>query len=162
MGNEGRVIAFEPQIKLYSELVMNMLLNKCQNVIAYRCALGDMIKSIEMSPSVAGNEGGTPIGRGGDIAEMITLDSLNLDNVSFIKIDVENFEYEVLFGAEQTIRRNRPYMIIEIMGNVYSPIPNREELVQKTIRMVEQMGYSLKYIDGSWSDWLATPLENLW
>lgn len=161
VGNKGRVIAFEPQIKLYSELVMNMLLNKCQNVTAYRCALGDTFESIEMSPAVAGNEGGTRIGKGGDTAEMITLDSLNLDNVSFIKIDVENFEYEVLIGAEQTIRRNRPYIILEIMGNVYNPIPNREELVQKTLRMVEQLGYSLKFIEGSWSDWIATPLENL-
>lgn len=161
VGNEGRVVAFEPQIKLYSELVMNMLLNNCQNVIAYRCALGDMFKRIEMSPSMAGNEGGTPIGKGGDIAEMITLDSLNLENVSFIKIDVENFEYEVLVGAEQTIRKNRPYIILEIMGNVYTPNPNRTELVHKTLKMVEQLGYSLKYIEGSWSDWLATPLENL-
>jgi FkbM family methyltransferase len=111
VGDKGCVVAFEPQMKLYSELVMNMILNKRDNVIAYRCALGDMFKDIEMNPSVAGNEGGTLIGKGGDTAKMITLDSLNLDNVSFIKLDVENFEYEVLSGAEQTIRRNHPYMI---------------------------------------------------
>lgn len=161
VNNEGRVVTFEPQIKLYSELVMNMILNNCQNIIAYRCALGDTFKSIEMNPAVVDNEGGTAIGSGGDRAEMITLDSLNLDNVSFIKIDVENFEYEVLLGAEETIRRNRPYIILEIMGNVYQPIPNREELVQKTLSMLRQLGYSLTYIDGSWSDWLAVPLEKI-
>ncbi|WP_059359751.1 FkbM family methyltransferase [Parachlamydia acanthamoebae] len=161
VGSKGRVVAFEPQIKLYSELVMNMVLNKCQNVTIYRCALGDTFKSIEMNPSVAGNEGGTSIGSGGDSAEMITLDSLHLDNVSFIKMDVENFEYEVLLGAKETILRNRPYIILEIMGNVYNPIANRGELVQQTIAAIEQLGYSLKYIDGSWSDWLATPLERV-
>lgn len=161
VGNEGQVIAFEPQLKLYSELVMNALLNNCQNITAYRCAVGDSFTSIEMNPSYAGNEGGTAIGKGGDTAEMITLDSLNLNNVSFIKIDVENFEYEVLAGAEQTIRKNHPFMIIEIMGNIYNPIPNRAELVHKTLKKIESLGYSLNYIEGSWSDWLATPLETV-
>lgn len=158
VGEKGRVIAFEPQIKLYSELVMNMVLNDCKNVTAYRCALGDSFKSIEMNPSMAGNEGATLIGKGGDKAEMITLDSLNLTHVSFIKIDVENFEYEVLLGAKETILRNRPYIILEIMGNTYNPILNRDERVRQTIAMLEQLGYSLKYIEGSWSDWLATPM----
>lgn len=159
IGKDGQVVAFEPQIKLYSELVMNMALNGCRNVTAYRCALGDISKDIEMSPSVADNEGGTGIGQGGDCAKMITLDSLNLDNVSFIKIDVENFEYEVLKGAEQTIRKSHPVMIIEIMGNTYNPIPNRAELVHRVLHQVEQMGYTLKYIEGSWSDWLAIPVR---
>ncbi len=159
VGDQGRVIAFEPQIKLYSELVMNMILNQCKNVTAYRCAVGDAIKTIEMNPSVPGNEGATSIGKGGDAAEMITLDSLHLENVSFIKIDVENFEYEVLLGAEQTIRKNRPYMILEIMGNTFNPNPSREELVHRTLHKIEEMGYTLQYIDGSWSDWVAIPLE---
>lgn len=158
VGENGMVIAFEPQLKLFSELVMNVLLNNCSNVIAYRCALGDESKSIEMSPAVAGNEGATAIGKGGDRAEMIPLDSLEVKNVSFIKIDVENFEYEVLKGAEKTIRENHPYIVIEIMGNTYQPIPDREQKVQRVLKLLEGWGYSLSYIQGSWSDWLATPL----
>lgn len=157
VGSEGKVVAFEPQTKLYSELVMNLLLNGCHNTIAYRCALGDTLNTIEMNRPIPDNEGGTAIGKGGDKAEMITLDSLNLKNVSFIKIDVENFEYEVLNGAEQTIKQNLPYMIIEIMGNIYEPIPNRDELVQKTFSKLKELGYSFSFIQGSWSDWLAIP-----
>ena len=41
------------------------------------------------------------------------LDSLNIDNVGLIKIDVEGFEIEVLKGAKNTILRNKPTMIIE-------------------------------------------------
>lgn len=43
-----------------------------------------------------------------------TLDSHELQNVGFIKIDVEGHELEVLLGAEQTIRQYKPHLLIEI------------------------------------------------
>ena len=45
--------------------------------------------------------------------ECRTLDTFMLNNVSFIKIDVENHENEVLDGARETILRNRPIIILE-------------------------------------------------
>jgi FkbM family methyltransferase len=41
------------------------------------------------------------------------LDDLGLDNVGFIKIDVEGHEFAVLRGAADTLRRNRPTLFIE-------------------------------------------------
>lgn len=160
VGDQGKVIAFEPQIKLYSELVHNIALNNRNNVTAYRCALGDTCQEIEMNPAMHDNEAVTAVGKGGDRTQMILLDSLNLENVSFIKIDVENYEYEVLKGAEQTIRKYHPYMIVEIMGNSYVPVANRTDRVEKTVKLIEEMGYDVKFIEGSWSDWLATPKSN--
>lgn len=157
VGDSGEVIAFEPQRKLFCELVMNLDLNGCKNVIAYRACVGDVFKTVEMLPAVLDNEGGTGIGKGGDEAAMITLDSLQLANVSFMKIDVENFELSVLQGAKETIRKNRPVIIIEIMGNTYFPISDRAERVQKTLQFLTEMGYEASYIQGSWSDWLAIP-----
>lgn len=157
VGEDGKVIAFEPQKKIYSELVNNLELNGCHNVTAYRCALGDRFAEIEMNPTAADNEGGASIGKGGDAARMITLDSLNLNNISFLKMDVEDFEYYVLHGAEQTIRRNKPVMIIEVMGAVYIPTPDRQERIQQTLRYIESLGYTTTFIPGSWSDWLAVP-----
>lgn len=46
--------------------------------------------------------------------ELVTLDSLNIDNVSFMKVDIEMCEYEFLCGAEKTIEKNRPFILIEI------------------------------------------------
>jgi FkbM family methyltransferase len=157
VGNQGNVVAFEPQMKLFSELVHNIILNNLYNVTAYRAALGNTAQEIEMNPALPENEAATAIGEGGDRARMITLDSLNLENVSFIKIDVENYEYEMLKGAENTIRKYHPYMIVEIMGNTYLPVSNRTESVDKTVKLIEAMGYDVKFIEGSWSDWLATP-----
>ena len=44
---------------------------------------------------------------------MISIDSLGLDQVKFIKIDVEGWELDVCLGAEETIRRSRPRLCIE-------------------------------------------------
>lgn len=156
-GKAGKVYAFEPQMKIYSELTHNLMLNGCTNTTAYRCALGDAVKSIEMCPATAENEGGTPIGVGGDHAEMVTLDSLNLEGISFIKLDVENVEYEVLLGARETLRKCRPYILIEIMGNYEYECEDRDEIQRKTHELLGQYGYTLTYIKG-W-DWLATPIE---
>lgn len=44
---------------------------------------------------------------------MATLDSFNLANVDFIKIDCEGYELFVIKGAERTITRDRPCIIVE-------------------------------------------------
>ncbi|MGE5270682.1 MAG: FkbM family methyltransferase [Thiohalocapsa sp.] len=47
----------------------------------------------------------------------IPLDSLGLEDVDFIKIDVEGWELDVVKGAEDTIRRCHPVILIEQGGN---------------------------------------------
>jgi FkbM family methyltransferase len=49
--------------------------------------------------------------------KIATLDSFGLSNVSFVKIDVEGHELHVLEGAKQTLRTNRPMVLIEIKEN---------------------------------------------
>lgn len=43
-----------------------------------------------------------------------TLDSYGLEGVTFIKADVEGHEPELLAGAAETIRRNRPVVLLEV------------------------------------------------
>ena len=51
-----------------------------------------------------------------------TLDSFNLNNVSFIKIDVEGYELNLLKGAEETIEKNKPVVFIEKTITKYNDI----------------------------------------
>lgn len=42
------------------------------------------------------------------------LDDLKLENIGFMKIDVEGFEQQVLEGAKETLQRERPNLLVEI------------------------------------------------
>lgn len=153
VGDEGYVLGIEPQKKMFSELRMNMLLNRCQNVGVYRCAVGRDYGRVQMNPAYQWNEGGTAIGSGGDFAELIPLDSLKLHHVSLMKIDVEGYEDEVLAGATETISRDRPTIIIELMDGS----PMLEQKRQATIKTLEKLGYAVSKIHG-W-DWIAVPKQ---
>jgi len=48
------------------------------------------------------------------VVETRTLDSYEFDQLDFIKIDVEWFELRVLQGAENTIRKHKPIIYIEM------------------------------------------------
>ena len=155
-GRTGRVFAFEPQKKIYRELVRNLELNGARNVRPLRFALGDRHGVIEMSKAVAGNEGGTGVGPGGDKAELRTIDSFGFRNVSFIKIDVEGFEDPVLDGAAQTIRTQRPVLLVEIQGGEdYDKASAKvRQNIEQTIAKLKAFGYAVKRV--SRHDYLAT------
>jgi FkbM family methyltransferase len=44
----------------------------------------------------------------------VTVDSLGITDVSFIKVDVEGHELNALLGAAETIERDRPALLIEV------------------------------------------------
>ncbi len=57
--------------------------------------------------------------------EQITLDSLNLNNIDFIKIDVEGNELNVIKGTVETIMRNKPIIEFEY-NNLEKKLCNAE------------------------------------
>jgi FkbM family methyltransferase len=105
----GRVIAFEPDPLHYECLVKNVP----DNVETHQLAVGNEEKMISLS-----DDDFTQAKRvlGDGTIPMVTIDSLNLDDVDLIKIDVEGFEMEVLKGAENTLK-NVDYLMIELNNN---------------------------------------------
>lgn len=158
VGPWGRVYAFEPQRKIYRELYHNLALNGLTNVVPLRYAIGaGETRIIEMNPATQGNEGGTGVGAGGDRAELRSLDSFGFERVSLLKIDVEHYENEVLAGAVETIRRNRPAILIEIMGgeDYATASPAVRERVHATWDRLETFGYTVEPVAGH--DYIALP-----
>ncbi|MBA3238582.1 MAG: FkbM family methyltransferase [Parachlamydiaceae bacterium] len=165
VGEEGQVHVFEPQGKMFCELAINMYLNRCNNVVLHHNALGIEEKWIEMFiPKEAWvenlasdfiNQGhGTvtesPENFGGDRAKMIRLDDLNLNNISFIKMDVEGYEMNVIKGGIETIKSNKPIMIVEIFNDSLKP---------SKIKFIENLGYIGTSLNGD--DYLFFPSEKL-
>ena len=61
------------------------------------------------------------------IINVDTLDNMNLENVSFIKIDVEGSELKVLEGAKETIIKYKPTIFIEL----WCTSENSKKLIDK-------------------------------
>lgn len=77
----------------------------------YEFALGDHDGAvrIETAPTSSGD---SRVGGDGDIP-LHRLDSFDLRDVDFMKLDCEGYEYFALKGGEQTIRRDLPTIIVE-------------------------------------------------
>ena len=58
----------------------------------------------------------------------MTVDSLGLENVTFIKIDVDGHEVPVLRGAGEVITRDQPRLLIEV-----------EQRIQPVTDVIDQM-----------------------
>lgn len=117
VGPRGRVHAFEPQVKLYQELLVNLKLNNITNVTTYFAAVGETQRRITMQQPFAANEGGVAIGKGGALVELMPLSQYAFGKVSFMKIDVEGAEFGVLRGAKALLERDHPAILVEIWRN---------------------------------------------
>ena len=107
-----QVLAFEP-VSLFRECLAKNVTRK--NFTVYEQALGNEHTWAKMNVTL-GNMGHThiaPESIGQGETEVRMLDSYNFDDISYIKMDCEGFEYRVIQGAEQTIRRCRPVVVVE-------------------------------------------------
>lgn len=111
----GSVLSFEPQSRLFHMLCGNIALNELTNVTPLRQAVGRFDNAITMIGEATPNNAGSAHmeSDSGEIAEVVTLDSLDLSRCDFIKIDVEGFERDVLIGGENFINKHRPVLWVE-------------------------------------------------
>lgn len=108
----SRVFAFEPLPKFVTALNKNF--EHSSKVVLYPFALGHK----EQKSRLTNNEIFSAISPEGSIdIEIKTLDSTLLslsEPITFIKADVEGFEFQVLLGAEELIKRYRPKIALTV------------------------------------------------
>lgn len=116
-GNPGRpflqVHAFEPQRRVFEILARNAA--SFGNVTAHNVA-ADNAPGIARMKAPTKNVGATEIARDGtgETVTCVRIDDLDFAApIGFIKIDVEKHELEALAGALETVRRDRPVIIME-------------------------------------------------
>ncbi|MEQ8398848.1 FkbM family methyltransferase [Thalassobaculum sp.] len=118
VGPTGRVHAFEPDPDDVDGIRANVALNGFGTITVHGLALSDSDGEATLYRSsvsgwhslVSGLEkrGETPA-----TVPVARLDSLDLDRVDMIKIDVEGAEAAVLAGARATLERHRPIVLLD-------------------------------------------------
>ena len=76
------------------------------------------------------------------VVDVRTLDEYALENVGLVKIDVEGHEVDVLAGAADTIRRERPVLLVEIEQR------HRQTDVATAFSAIAAMGYGGYFTNG--------------
>jgi len=80
--------------------------------------------------------------------ECRTLDSFELTELDFVKIDVDGFELNVLDGARQTLSMNSPVINIEMKRD------KRQDIVEKSEVILLHLGYKFQERNKSDEVWL--------
>jgi len=116
----ARIHAFEPEARNFSQLQLNLALNRCDNVAAHQVGVADQVRMSRLY--LSRHEAGAAmhsVGRPGpwnaaDTSQpcrAVSIDALVADEhwlcPSLLKIDVDGLEQEILDGARRTLQSGR-------------------------------------------------------
>lgn len=82
----------------------------------------------------------------GDL-EIVSIDDLNIKReIDFIKLDVEGFELEVIKGMVNTLKKDKPMMMIEIWTRNLDEIHKIMDPMGYEFELMEDRGYQADYV----------------
>ena len=114
---KSKVYSFEPQKQIFYCLAGNAAINNLENVYAYNQGLGDKIEKMfvpYIDYSKGRDFGDVELSNdGSEEVSVVTIDSLNLAQLDFLKLDIESMEICALNGGKETIKKFRPWCWIE-------------------------------------------------
>lgn len=140
----NKVYSFEPFLSNFNSIKKNIELNNKNNIEPVYMALGDENKGIyiENKEISSANKLNTNFNSGNKV-QMTTLDSFvekNNIKVGLIKTDLEGFEQPFLRGALNTIKKQKPILIISIYHN-YSDFFDIKPMIEEL-----NLGYKFKIL----------------
>jgi FkbM family methyltransferase len=151
-----QVVAFEPLQPIYDGLKKNVALNHVEGrVVCENLALSSQSGTATFYlPKAEGEDfesTGTLATNSWQVrqkAQPMQVEAIRLDEyesrhpmkVDVMKIDVEDFEADVLLGMRGIVRRDRPFIICEILPR------NREHKNECTREVLESLGYAAYWI----------------
>lgn len=146
VGKMGKVIAFEPMSEAILRLKCNMELNDFDNIVVEKIALSNVNKKKQSAYfrtswtldgsklNIAGNK---------EDVDFFTLDEYvknkRLDKIDFIKLDVDGYEYKVLSGGRNSIKRFTPIILVEL--GKYT-LKEAGDSLEDLIDLLASLGYS--------------------
>lgn len=150
-----QVIAFEPHPHIFKQLELNVSHNKLENVECINVALGSESKVVELNITndIELPSGSSLVDIGRKIQKTFSVPCLTADNIvgtddntfgmvrnaypSLIKIDVEEYELEVLRGMMKTLHHSRAKILMEVLS---------EDKLAYICQLLANIGYSVQRI----------------
>jgi len=151
------VYSFEPQKMTYYALCGSVALSNLTNVTCLNVGLGSIDQKGETTLNIVGEDGGCSTMHTPDApvlrTETIHVDTLDaiaekyaISNVGFIKMDVEDNEYDVFKGATNLLKECNPKILFEC---------NSPEKNARLFDYVKSVGYKIIPLSGVSNMFLA-------
>jgi FkbM family methyltransferase len=149
IGQEGKVISFEPSPVTYDRLIENIELNSITNIDARNLGISDKPGQLLLQQSETGFDAWNTFAPAenekfqySSLVDVSTLDlqlkEANKSKIPLIKIDVEGWEKFVLEGASDVINNYSPVFMIEFTEtNTF----NAGYMVQELFTFLQGFGY---------------------
>ena len=159
-----RIIAIESLDTTFALLEKNVGANDAENVELHNILLGNPGMKYSSGGSTA--SGSNHYLENGSVPGQ-TLDDLVHVKVSFIKIDVEGMEPEVLAGARRILAESSPVLFIEVNPRVLKKLCRRPSDISKHLAGYNFYRFSpihglcrIPYLMNSFYNFLAVPKKN--
>lgn len=108
--NLKKVYAFEPDNRSYQGCIDKKMRKKLDFIEVFPYGVWSEKKQIHFD---ATSDGSSHLAEGGSsVVDVVTIDEMVKEKVTFIKMDIEGAELEALKGAKQVIREYRPKLAI--------------------------------------------------
>lgn len=136
--NPKKIFAFEPDFKNNKYIKKTIELNDLKKVIPVQSGLSDKPEILKFKSS-----GGTShiCNNGQFKVKVITIDDFVVENridIGLIKLDIEGFDLKALKGAEKTLKKFKPVLLVSIYHN--------GEQFFETINYIKNLNLNYKFI----------------
>ena len=145
VGPSGQVYSFEPCAPTYARLQNHLKMNGVTNVEPIQSAISERSGTAASQELKATNTGKNRIVADEGTTPMVSIDEFvaarDLKRLDFFKADVEGFEVRLLRGAEKSIRRFRPIMLVELNPEALSDAGTS---ASEMLELLKSCGYSVQ------------------
>ena len=141
---KANIVSIEPNPIAFEALILGIKANNLYNVNALNLALSDIdgevtlhVKLINAAPSIIETQGSLKSIKVKAMRLDTLVETLKLNRIDVIKVDVEGAKLEVLRGAINTLKNYKPKIIAEV----------RKRNMELFLNIISTLGYTCKVIE---------------
>ena len=163
------IYCFEPRENLFCLLTKNLTGNNILNTVLMNNMIGHVCGSVRLPildkvicdhNDIIQLGNGSIIGSENDPIHFVTLDSLKLLSCDIIFIDIKGYDYLVLLGGLNTIKKFKPIICLKYSekdnNEIFLKLGIPNDCENKSIDFLNKIEYSIKELNSEFL--LATPI----